>query len=315
VETVENVIEELKVLSPRMLSLYNTKPGVGSLDGDHKTAYLRIMRILEELCNKVEIVDEEKTSYSKAKELLIILKGPFSQKSSVEDVFSDNANVVLAAESILEIVPFLIPKPELRPQTELQLVNESRSTLDRAISDAKSLNDELRINNENAKELNQILSGKVLNGYYEQRASGEREKASNWTKGTWFFATSTLFCLLALLLYQIGGLKADTEQAKLIDLQFLGTKFLIITTLGLIAKWTSKRANRHLMEEAKYHRLAVNIATVKPFTDILEPQERSRVLAEIAIKIFTDGTGNESSSEFDAGSFDILKSLLPKGDK
>jgi hypothetical protein len=50
-----------------------------------------------------------------------------------------------------------------------------------------------------------------------------------------------------------------------VALACISTKILLISTPGLLAKWTSKRANRHLMEESKYYRLAVNLATVDSY--------------------------------------------------
>ena len=94
----------------------------------------------------------------------------------------------------------------------------------------------------------------------------------------------------------------------------LGTKVLFTATMGFIAKWTSKRANRHLMEESKYHRLALNVEAINSFIATLKDESKDAVLSAVALKIFTETTGNEAATDFETTNnlLDNFKDLLPK---
>ncbi len=198
---------------------------------------------------------------------------------------------------------------EIQNETKIYADRFTQKLEETTIESKKHLESLSNLNQEGKNQV-QILAGKVLNNDYQNRANAEWEKSQTWTRWTTILAILTILCIIAILVYQlIIGKQED------FNFQFLGTKFLIVATLGLIAKWTSKRATRHLSEEAKYHRLAVNMATIKPFTDALSAESKDKVLSDLALKIFSDGTGNETSIEYESSSSELIKSLLSKSDK
>jgi hypothetical protein len=161
------------------------------------------------------------------------------------------------------------------------------------------------------QKLIQLLAGKELNDFYSQRAKKEGWKAFGWTVATWLSAILTILMLLYVFIYQI-----DSALESTINYSLLSTKILITATLGFIAKWTSKRANRHLTEEAQYHRLAVNMATINSFIATLDEANKNNVISTVAVKIFTDGTGNETPTEFETpGIADVAKTVIAKTEK
>lgn len=166
----------------------------------------------------------------------------------------------------------------------------------------------LRIKGE---ELIQLLAGRALKDSYQIRADDEKKSAKDWTYLTMGFAGAAIASLIGTFIWQIYNLNENV-----INYQFLSTKVLFTITLGLAAKWTSKRANRHLMEESKYHRLAVNMATINAFIAPLEKEEQSVVISSIALKIFTDGSGNDAPTDYEtANAIELVKGLFSKLDK
>src|SRR5687768_9718293 len=106
---------------------------------------------------------------------------------------------------------------------------------------------------------------------------------------------------------------SSVQQTQQLDLSLLGTKVLFTATLGLIAKWTSKRANRHLAEESKYHRLAINMKTMDDFVSKLPEDAKNEILKAVALKTFTEINANETAVDFETASVvDMVKSAIPK---
>jgi len=162
-----------------------------------------------------------------------------------------------------------------------------------------------------ANELHNFMQGRALSDFFAKRAVEEKTSARNWTIATWGFASATLVAIFATFVYQVLYFSPENKG----DLSLLGTKVLFTATLGLIAKWTSKRANRHLAEESKYHRLSINISTIDSFVEKLDEKARHEVLAAVAMKTFTEVSGNETATDFETASvLDFIKGVLPKAD-
>lgn len=162
-----------------------------------------------------------------------------------------------------------------------------------------------------ANELHTFMQGRALSDFFAKRAVEEKTSAHNWTMATWGFASATLLAIITIFIYQVLYFSPENKA----DLSLLGTKVLFTATLGLIAKWTSKRSNRHLAEESKYYRLSVNISTIDSFVEKLDEKARNEVLAAVAMKTFTEVNGNETATDFETASvLDVIKSVLPKAD-
>ncbi|CAN5555683.1 hypothetical protein BH10ACI1_BH10ACI1_31560 [soil metagenome] len=163
-----------------------------------------------------------------------------------------------------------------------------------------------------AEELKHYAQGKALSGFFAQRAADEKKSAANWTYLTWAFAITTLMAIGVIFYFQLNNF----VQNQPADLSLLGTKVLFTATLGLVAKWTSKRANRHLSDESKYHRLAINMKTIDSFIDKLPEDAKNEIMKTVALKIFTEVNGNETATDFEtASALDFIKGVLPKADK
>lgn len=137
--------------------------------------------------------------------------------------------------------------------------------------------------------------------------------------GNGFFEISTLIFPLifrAVLIWSEDLSSKDGISRKEVDLSILGTKVLFTATLGLIAKWISKRTNLHLTEESKYHRLAINMKTIDPFIEKLPEDKKNAILAAKALKTFTEIRENTTAADFETASVaDAIKGLLPKAEK
>ena len=157
--------------------------------------------------------------------------------------------------------------------------------------------------------LSHYLSGRALEGFFADRANEEKTSAQKWTRATWGFASATVIVLVALLVGYYLGWFENNE----INYGLLGTKALLIATLGFVAKWSSKRAHRHLDGESRYRRLAINMKTLDSFVASLQPESRERVLLEVALKTFTDGGSSDGATDFETpGVGDLLKTALEK---
>lgn len=161
---------------------------------------------------------------------------------------------------------------------------------------------------EQGKVLTHFISGRALSGFFEDRATEEKKSAFKWTVGTWIFAGAALTSLIVTFIYQLNNLQEQT-----INYSFLTTKVLFIASLGFIAKWTAKRANKHISEEAKYHRLAVNTHTIDNFISKLKPETQEEVTKAVALKIFTEYESNVTPIEFETPNVvDAVKGFLQK---
>lgn len=296
---------------------------VNSLDDKRKQLVNdSISKIIEFLQLKVESADLDITS-SDIINAIILLCNQISDRMNNSLEWSENEirNIKIDTATLLRKIPLIQSQLNLlSPKSEqfyINLQKESQDNFDKVntqlaqhLTEAKEHLKKLENLEFEGKAQVQILAGKVLNNFYQQRADEELKKARKWTWATWVFAIATLVILGLIIILGLGSIPTSP-----VDYQFLGTKFLAIATFGLIAKWTSKRANRHLAEEAKYHRLAVNMATLVPFTETLKEDTKDKLLSEVASKIFTDGTGNDTATDYEAGSLDFIKGFLEKSGK
>ena len=241
----------------------------------------------QNLINKIETTSHELDSQvEKAKQVNELLQSQFEKTSSD-----------LQASSRTELSKFQEDNLKIKSDYEA-VVKEKLEELNKFVTEAE--------------ELKLYIGGKALSGFFAERATQEKKSALYWTIGTWFFAISTLIVIVIIFYLQLNNL----IQLKENDYSFLGIKVLLTATLGLIAKWTSKRANRHLADESKYHRLAINMKTIDSFIDKLKPESKEEILKAVALKTFTEVNSNETATDFETpGASDFIKGILPKADK
>lgn len=198
---------------------------------------------------------------------------------------------------------------QLKAVRDNPAMDELRSNAESVLSNAEAGLE--RINNIEAegKKLATLLGGKVLKSDFQSRADTEKSAAKRWTIGTIAFAGISAIALVAVFFLHFKGLMKGMEQ----DYQLIVSQVLMTATFGLLAKWCSKRANVHLLEEARYHRLAVNMATVNSFIKELNEDARGKVISALAISNFSDpAILSEMSSEYETPITEILKTSFDK---
>ncbi len=225
---------------------------------------------------------------------------------SCTDILIDVMPLIKVTESVSLYADERKKETENKFRELATFFDKSKEDVNEALSNIKELELE-------GKTLSQLLAGRVLNDYFEKRAKEEKTSAFRWTIATWVFAVLTIGALVGIFILTAFYLNIPNQE---FNLQLLGTKILITATLGFVAKWTSKRANRHLMEEAKYHRLAVNMATLTSFIAPLNEEGRAAVISAVAINTFTETSGNETKTDFEtASASDLVSKFLPKVEK
>jgi hypothetical protein len=246
------------------------------------------------------------------------LEKRISDFGNIDSAYERRTTIDEFINIFLDNLPFFSPKQEVVNKL-VSFENEAResfnkfnNTLTDLESESQKTFNRLKDLEFEGKKLLHIYTGAVLGNDFDIRAKREARNAKIWTTFTIISAVATLGVLVFIFNYQFNKASENIP----INYQFLTTKLFLVATLGVIAKWTSKRANRHLLEESKYHRLALNLKTADAFIKNLEKSKQDEVIASIAGKIFTETTGNETPTEFEsAGSIDVLKQLLPTKDK
>lgn len=198
-----------------------------------------------------------------------------------------------------------------------EAASETRKKLDELVESAEevlklsnSSLDEIRDLKVDANSLSSYLSGHVLKGDYAMRATKESEIAKKWTIVTWISAGTSVLLLALIFILHLRGMMDAAKQ----DYQLISAQILMTATLGLIAKWSSRRANRHLVEEARYHRLAVNMQAINGFISKLSPGAHDKVISALAISNFSDPTLlGDLPLEYESPLTEIAKSAFGKG--
>jgi hypothetical protein len=222
------------------------------------------------------------------------------------------------------LLPFLV---EIDVETgnganEASSIKERLAVVETALTEADGIFNNLRERNELAvtafeniaaldtqtAELARVKTSEILEGDFAGRSIVEAKTAKRWTVATWVVAGITVLALTLLVLsYAFDWIKKGD-----FDWGFLAAKVLLLATLGFVTRWTSKRANHHLAEEGKYHRLALNLASVRPFVSAWEKEQKEKVLSEVALKVFTE-SGSQTDTKYDSVSLEeISRSLLDK---
>jgi len=122
----------------------------------------------------------------------------------------------------------------------------------------------------------------------------DKEKDRAWW---WNFAT---FLAVGLLLLAIGYIFVHTIIVSLPPDQSsypqILSKFLVTGVIGIVARWTSRQANRHLAEERRLRKLSLELATINPFLNNLPGEIQFKVKEHLAMKYY--GNSNEEKAPF-----------------
>lgn len=231
------------------------------------------------------------------------------------DTIKKNDNLYDLKNSLLELLPYF-----RKSQKPIDLQNDQEGMLEQARrqleeigkfrGETEKLVTDLQLLDKEARDFVHGLSAKGLAQEFADKAKDEKNSAENWTTTTIAAAGVTLFFLVLIFLFQISqifypGVESPKDN---LNFQFLTTKILLSATFGLFAKWASKRASRHLAEEAKYHRLAVNMKTFDLFVQNLPEDKRNDLKGVFALKTFTEFSLNDMPTDFESLSFaDLIK--------
>lgn len=127
-----------------------------------------------------------------------------------------------------------------------------------------------------------LMSEKSLQNDFITQADREKDRAWSWNLAT--------FVTVALLLLAIGYIFVHTiivpSTADPILYPQILSKFLVTAVMGIIARWTSRQANRHLAEERRLRRLALELATINPFLNNLPPEIQHKVKEILAMRYY-----------------------------
>lgn len=283
----------------------------------------RIENVIELLLNAIRDCDRTYTAtslISKVQSNIQELGNRFAPetRSQVKDLENDSKHYI---NNLLEIIPLFRRKwsEEERESFFKEVSEDLKTNYDKLSSafvehqnTATEIINDLRKKQTESEKLVQFLSEATISDFYAKKADEHKTSAKNWTYVTWAFACATIAVIIIALIYQIvKSINIDS-----VNYALLSSKILLTVTLGFTAKWTSKQATRHNIEEVKYRRLSLNMATLKPFIDTLEESKKNEVIAAIAIKTFTDSGINEFATDFEAPNLgDLLKNYLTPGAK
>ncbi|MEO6588679.1 MAG: hypothetical protein ABIP06_05070 [Pyrinomonadaceae bacterium] len=137
-----------------------------------------------------------------------------------------------------------------------------------------------------------LMSEKSLQNDFIIQADKEKDRGWWWNLAT--------FVEVGLLILAVGYIFVHTIIVPLpVDQstypQIL-SKFLVTAVIGIIARWTSRQANRHLAEERRLRKLALELATINPFLNNLPDEIQFKVKELLAMRYY--GNNNDENAPF-----------------
>lgn len=234
------------------------------------------------------------------------LKKATETVTELETLSSQGKTIIESLENFYQksLKDFQESTKKLAEENDLNLAEFQNNTIDKVDKSFTRLTEIV----ETAEGHNKFLSSRVLSGYFEDRAKKERFGAQIWAGIT----GAAILSIIVVLGLFINHHLTHVEDPANINVSLLSAKVLLTLTLGFIARWTSKRANRHIVEESKYHRLQINLETMKSFISDLDETDQKEIRKAAAIAIFIDSKTNETSVEYDGvGVGDVVKALIP----
>jgi hypothetical protein len=127
-----------------------------------------------------------------------------------------------------------------------------------------------------------IITEKVLTNDFNINSEKEATRARYW-----LIATGTVFAtLIGFALFIFYNVVTSTNQSESPNYPVLLTKLSVLAILGIVARWTTKQANRHQEEERRFKRMALELATINPYLADLPENNRIELKSKHTEKIF-----------------------------
>jgi|CXWL01.1.fsa_nt_gi hypothetical protein len=152
--------------------------------------------------------------------------------------------------------------------------------------------EELRNYAQEAKVTVGLMSEKSLQNDFLIQADKEKTSAQLWNFAT-FGNVILLLAAIGFIFYHTFVNPTATDST---GYPHILSKFLVTVVIGVIARWTSRQANRHLAEERRLRRLALELATINPFLSNLPDDIQYKVKEALAMKYY--GNQNEEKPPF-----------------
>jgi hypothetical protein len=287
---------------------------------------VRIDDVLRLLQSRYMITDLHLTSVLTLQE---IKNGVATLQNQINLLHAKNGDL---NESVVDdaIAKILRNMPLMQTLSDSTISNDTRALMEGAKSNAKALTYSLDVIFSEAesslksikdlelegKKLIHLAAGKIKSNDYLNRANDEKGLARNWTIMTWVFAALSILTLIIGVILQLMLISnPQTPLPADVNITFVTSKLVLIATFGIVARWCSKRANKHLLDETRYRRLGINTASMDAFIAELPRDEKAKIVSAVAVHIFTDDGHNEANTDYESSGtavLDQIKSALQK---
>lgn len=137
-----------------------------------------------------------------------------------------------------------------------------------------------------------LMSEKSLQNDFIIQADKEKDRAWWWNLAT-FIEVGLLISAVGYIFVHTIIVPLPVEQSNYPQIL---SKFLVTAVIGIIARWTSRQANRHLAEERRLRKLALELATINPFLNNLPNETQHKVKELLAMKYY--GNNNDENAPF-----------------
>lgn len=134
-----------------------------------------------------------------------------------------------------------------------------------------------------------LISEKSLQNDFIIQADNEKNRAWWWNLAT-FIEVGLLILAVGYIFIHTIIVPLPIEQSNYPQIL---SKFLVTAVIGIIARWTSRQANRHLAEERRLRKLALELATINPFLNNLPDEIQYKVKEILAMRYY----GNSSDEK------------------
>lgn len=152
-----------------------------------------------------------------------------------------------------------------------------------------------------------LINDSAVTGNYQKIANENKTTANIWRRISIGFM-SLLSGLLIYAIWDISGSDFDWKKSII--------RIIVAAALSYPATYAARESSKHRIIENKNRKLELELASINPFIDDLEPDEKKKIKEELVNKYF----GNNLSESIDFSKEEeisvtiiekILKSLLP----